>query len=66
MDIKQLVREINRIPAKRNTNYEILQVFDSADEQNDILDQVQDTRKFGSYFELIKLEKYRFKRTRRN
>ena len=64
--IKQLVREINRIPAKRNTNYEILQVFDSADEQNDILDQVQDTRKFGSYFELIKLEKYRFKRTRRN
>ncbi len=64
--IKQLVREINRIPAKRNTNYEILQVFDSADEQNDILDQVQDARKFGSYFELIKLEKYRFKRTRRN
>jgi len=63
--IKQLVREIGRVPAQRNTNYKILKVFDSNDEKNS-LDDVEDASQFGSYFELIKLNKYRFKRNRRS
>ncbi|MFQ6025007.1 MAG: 5-amino-6-(D-ribitylamino)uracil--L-tyrosine 4-hydroxyphenyl transferase CofH [Nitrosopumilaceae archaeon] len=65
-DIKHLAREIGRIPAQRNTLYEILRVYDSADDEKDALDQVQDTSQFGSYFELIKVDKYRFKRNRRH
>ncbi|HJU14723.1 MAG TPA: 5-amino-6-(D-ribitylamino)uracil--L-tyrosine 4-hydroxyphenyl transferase CofH [Candidatus Nitrosotalea sp.] len=61
--IRSLVREIGRIPAQRNTKYKIIKAFESEDEA-DGLDMVEDTRDFGSYQELIKLNKYRFKRNR--
>lgn len=63
--IRRLVREIGRIPAQRTTKYGILRVFES-DTEDDALDGVQDASRFGSYQELIRLDKYRFKSNRRN
>jgi len=64
--IRRLVREINRIPAERSTNYEILKTFETESKSNDALDYVDDQSKFGSYFELIKINKFKYKNPRRN
>ncbi|MEO9310130.1 MAG: 5-amino-6-(D-ribitylamino)uracil--L-tyrosine 4-hydroxyphenyl transferase CofH [Nitrososphaera sp.] len=63
--IKQLIREIGRIPAQRSTTYKILKVYNSELEEGE-LDKVDDASKFGSYFELVKLDKYRYKNPRAN
>lgn len=64
-DIRRLVREVGRIPAERNTSYEILQVFNDEPEESK-LDSITDTTQFGSYFELVKIDKYRYKNQRKN
>ena len=56
-----MVRDIGRIPAERSTTYDILKPFEKAPEKVDSLDQISDARKFGSYFELIKINKFRYK-----
>ncbi len=63
-EIRRLVREIGRIPAQRSTGYKIIKMFDADEEE--ILDTVEDVSLFGSYQELIKLDKYRFKSNRRD
>jgi FO synthase subunit 2 len=63
-EIRRLAREINRIPAQRNTDYKILQTFETENEYEDKLDSV-DANRFGSYFELIKIDKYKYKNPRR-
>jgi len=63
-EIRRLVREIKRIPAERNTNYKILKRFDRDDELDDELDKISDSSKFGSYAELIKINKFRYKNPR--
>lgn len=62
-EMRRLIREIGRVPAQRNTSYKILKVYDmeSADDE---LDKIQDPAQFGSYFELVKLDKYRYKNPR--
>jgi 5-amino-6-(D-ribitylamino)uracil---L-tyrosine 4-hydroxyphenyl transferase len=65
-DIRRLAREIGRIPAERNTAYKILRTFENENEYVDALDEVEDQSKFGSYFELIKIDKYKFKNPREN
>ena len=62
-DMRRIIREIGRIPAQRNTSYKILKKYDSG-EQEDELDKVSDPSQFGSYFELVKLDKYRYKNPR--
>ena len=64
-EIRRLVREIGRTPAQRTTRYDIIRTYDSSEEE-DRLDTVEDAGRFGSYQELIKLDKYRFKNNRRN
>ena len=64
-EIRRLVREIGRIPAERNTNYKILKKFDNNDEPDDELDKISDPSKFGSYAELIKINKFRYKNPRK-
>lgn len=59
-DIKRVVREIGRIPAERNTKYKILRRFEDYSDQEEKLDKVTDISKFGSYTELIKIDKYKF------
>ncbi|TAK27942.1 MAG: 7,8-didemethyl-8-hydroxy-5-deazariboflavin synthase subunit CofH [Nitrosarchaeum sp.] len=63
-EIRRLVREIGRIPAERNTNYKILKKFDNNEEPDDELDKISDSSKFGSYAELIKINKFRYKNPR--
>ncbi|MBI2111762.1 MAG: 5-amino-6-(D-ribitylamino)uracil--L-tyrosine 4-hydroxyphenyl transferase CofH [Nitrosarchaeum sp.] len=63
-EIRRLVREIGRIPAERNTNYKILKKFDNNDEPDDELDKISDSSKFGSYAELIKINKFKYKNPR--
>jgi len=63
-EIRHLVRDIGRIPAERSTSYKILRTFENENEHTDALDEVEDQSKFGSYFELIKIEKYRYKNPR--
>lgn len=64
-EIRRLVREIGRVPAERNTNYKILKKFDTSDEFDDELDKISDPSKFGSYAELIKINKFKYKNPRK-
>ena len=61
--IRSFIRQIGRVPAQRTTLYKTLQTYES--EKEDVLDMIDDTSQFGSYQELIKLDKYRFKSNRR-
>ncbi len=63
-EIRRMVKEIGRIPAERNTNYKILKKFDVENELEDKLDKVTDTQ-FGSYVELIKINKFNYKNPRK-
>ena len=63
-EIRHLVRDIGRIPAERNTTYDILKTFEKEPEIVDSLDEISNARKFGSYFELIKINKFRYKNPR--
>jgi FO synthase subunit 2 len=63
-DIKRTVREIGRIPAERNTNYKILKKFENTNDSEEALDKVDDISKFGSYVELVKIDKYRYQNPR--
>lgn len=65
-EIRRLSREINRIPAQRNTTYKILKKFEDGVEYSDELDTVEDTSQFGSYFELIKINEFNYKNPRRD
>jgi len=64
-EIKRTVREIGRIPAERNTKYKILKRFENSNDSEEELDKVEDTSKFGSYMELVKIDKYRYKNPRK-
>ncbi len=63
-EIKRTVREIGRIPAERNTTYKILKRFENSNDLEEELDKIEDVSKFGSYVELIKIDKYRYKNLR--
>ena len=64
-DIKRTVREIGRIPAERNTNYKILKRFENKNDTEEELDKIKDISKFGSYVELIKIDKFRYQNPRK-
>ncbi len=63
-EIRRMVKEIGRIPAERDTNYKILRKFDNENEIEDELDKVTDTSRFGSYVELVKINKFNYKNPR--
>jgi FO synthase subunit 2 len=64
-EIRELIRSAGRTPVQRSTTYKTIKVFtDRKDEQDSDLDTV-DASQFGSYNELIKLDKYRYKDTRK-
>jgi FO synthase subunit 2 len=63
--IRQLARSSGRIPAQRSTAYKLLKVYrDEKEEDESALDSA-DSAQFGSYHQLIKLDKFRFKETRK-
>ncbi|MCH8973396.1 MAG: 7,8-didemethyl-8-hydroxy-5-deazariboflavin synthase subunit CofH, partial [Thaumarchaeota archaeon] len=64
--IRRLVREVGRVPAERNTNYKILKKFEDESETSEPLDELDDESIFGSYFDLIKINKFNYQNPRRN
>jgi FO synthase subunit 2 len=62
-EIRRMIKEIGRIPAERDTRYKILRKFDDVNEVEEDLDKVTDTQ-FGSYAELIKINKFNYKNPR--
>src|ERR671933_541467 len=60
-EIHQLIRSAGRIPVQRSTTYKPIRVFDCEDEETESALDGVDTSQFGSYHELIKLDKFRFK-----
>ncbi len=63
-EIRRRVKEIGRVPAERNTHYNILKRFNGKEEVEDKLDNVTDSQ-FGSYVELIKINKFNYKNPRK-
>lgn len=60
-EIRTQIKALGRTPAQRNTVYEMLRVDSGAEEEFQTeLDHVNSDN-FGSYKELIKLDKYRYK-----
>ena len=59
-ELRQLVRGAGRVPAERNTKYEILKLFDQGEDEPDPLDLVEDASRFGSYFQLIEMDSFRY------
>ena len=64
-EIRRMIKEIGRTPAERNTHYKILKKFDNKNEIEEKLDKIKDTSQFGSYVELIKINKFNYKNPRR-
>jgi FO synthase subunit 2 len=63
-EIRSLIQSAGRVPAQRNSVYGIIKVYDEINDKNEsLLDNVETTQ-FGSYHELIKLDKFRYKRTK--
>ncbi len=60
-ELRHAIRSIGRIPAQRDTLYKSIRVFDGY-EPEDPLDKVDDASIFGSYHELIRFDKFRYKR----
>ena len=61
MHIRSIIMEAGRIPVQRTTLYRPIRKFDiETQECESILDRA-DPKQFGSYHELIKLDKFRFK-----
>ena len=63
-EMRRMAREIGRIPAERNTQYKMLKMFETENEVDDGLDKITDYSQFGSYAELIKINKFRYKNPR--
>ena len=64
-EIRRMAREIKRIPAERDTRYNILKKFESENESEDELDKISNTSQFGSYVELVKINKFNYKNPKR-
>jgi 7,8-didemethyl-8-hydroxy-5-deazariboflavin synthase CofH subunit len=56
-----MIREMGRIPAERSTTYQKIRVFESEEQHRDLLDDVNDPERFGSYQNLTQLKEYRFR-----
>ena len=61
-ELRRLVRDAGRIPARRSTEYEILKVYkNEADDDASPLDTVADAEsRFGSYRRLTASSQFRF------
>lgn len=61
-EIRQIIRSAGRIPCQRSTTYKVIKEYaGESDEQESKLDTV-DASQFGSYHQLVKLDKFRYSR----
>lgn len=63
-EIRSLIQSAGRVSAQRNSLYGIIKVYDGINDENESLLDNAETTQFGSYHELIKLDKFRYKRTK--
>jgi len=63
-EIRSVIQSAGRIPAQRNSVYRIIKIYDGINDENESLLDGAETTQFGSYHELIKLDKFRYKRTK--
>lgn len=60
-EIRSLITSAGRVPAQRNSVYGIIKVFDENNNEKESLLDEAEASKFGSYHELIRLDKFRYK-----
>jgi len=67
-ELRRLIRDAGRIPAERSTTYAIRRIFGAdGEEPSDALDRAaDDARRFGSYHELVKMERFRYRHPHRS
>ncbi|MGI0030151.1 MAG: 5-amino-6-(D-ribitylamino)uracil--L-tyrosine 4-hydroxyphenyl transferase CofH [Nitrososphaeraceae archaeon] len=63
-EIRSLITSAGRVPAQRNSVYGIIKVFDENNKEKDSLLDEAEASKFGSYHELIRLDKFRYNHKR--
>jgi FO synthase subunit 2 len=61
MHIHSIIREAGRIPVQRSTLYKLIKVFGIETHDSESGLDKADPKEFGSYHELIKLDKFKFK-----
>jgi len=60
-ELRRLIRDAGRVPAQRDTLYNVLHVFEEGDEKESELDRIEDAEaRFGSYRRLIASGEFRF------
>ena len=59
-EIRSLITSAGRVPAQRNSVYGIIKVFDENNKEEESLLDAVEASKFGSYQELIRLDKFRY------
>lgn len=59
-EIRSLISSAGRVPAQRNSVYGIIKVFDENNKEKESLLDEAEASKFGSYHELIRLDKFRY------
>ena len=62
-EIRTIIRSAGKVPAQRSTTYQLLKVYDREEEDSITESELDkaDPGQFGSYHQLIKLDKFRFK-----
>lgn len=60
-EIRQLIRSAGRIPAQRSTTYKTIKMFAGESNEEESALDTADVSQFGSYHQLIKLDKFRYK-----
>jgi FO synthase subunit 2 len=60
--IRNIIHNIGKIPAQRKSNYEIIKTFSTDDYFDDEQLDASNPLDFGSYKELIKMDRFRFKK----
>lgn len=59
--LHSIIREAGRVPAQRTTLYTLIKVFGPEPRESESSLDKADPREFGSYHELIKLDKFRYR-----
>ena len=60
--IRNIIHTLGKIPAQRRSNYQIIKIFSNDDYFDDELLDMSDSQDFGSYQELIKMDRFKFKK----
>ncbi len=64
-ELRRLIRDASRIPAERTTLYDLRRVFDGPADGPEALDlAAADTSRFGSYHQLVKMDRFRYRHPR--